>query len=71
MLTTETYGKRFKHKQLDTSKGALAQAAGNVNLWVLGTAIVQISSKGTNFEHEFLICRGINNDIMSITVANQ
>ena len=71
MLTTETYEKRFKHKQLDTSKGAQAQAAGNVNLGVLGTAIVQISSKGANFEHEFLICRGINNDIMSITVANQ
>ena len=42
-----------------------------MDLGVMGTATFQISVKGKTLNHEFLVCKGINDDSMSITLAHQ
>ena len=70
-LMTDTFKKHFKNKQLDTSMGVQAQAAGKVDLGIIGTATFQICFKGINLDHKFIVCQGINDDIMLITLAKQ
>ena len=70
-LTMDTYQKRFKAKQPTTGNRVQAQAVGKLDLGVIGTALFQISVEGTTLNHEFLVCKGINDDIMSIGLANQ
>ena len=70
-LTPETYERHFSHKKLDNRQNVSASAAGNVDLGVLGTAVFKISVRGATLDHQFLVCKGVNNDIMSIGLANQ
>ena len=70
-LTPETYERHFSHKKLDNKQNVSASAAGNVDLDVRGTAVFEVSVRGATLNHEFLICKGVNDDIMSIGLANQ
>ena len=70
-LTPETYERHFSHKKLNTEQYVSASVAGNVDLQVLGPAVFKISVRGATLNHEFLVCKGVNYDIMSIGPANQ
>ena len=70
-LSKDTYDKCFQHKPIDTTTGFEARAAGNFDLNVLGTVTFKLQVKDTILDHEFLICKGVNDDIMSIRLANQ
>ena len=70
-LSKDTYDKCFKHKPIDTTSGFEARAAGNFDLNVLGRVTCRLQVKDSILDHEFLICNGVNDDIMSIKLANQ
>ena len=70
-LTPKTYKRHFSHKNLHNEKNMTASAAGNVDLDVWGTAVFEVSVRGATLNHEFLVCKGVNDDIMSIGLANQ
>ena len=70
-LTPETYEKYFSHKKLNHEQNVTASAAGNVDLDVWGTPVFKVSVRGATLDHEFLVCKGVNNDIMFIGLANQ
>ena len=69
-LMPETYERHFSHQKLNTQQNVSASAAGNVDLDVLGTAVFEISVRGATLNHKFLVCKGVNDDIMSIGLAN-
>ena len=46
-------------------------AAGNVDLDVRGTTVFEASVRGVTLNHKFLVCKGVNDNIMSIGLANQ
>ena len=68
-LSLDNNKKCFKHNKIDTESGYQAQAAGNVDLNVIGTVNFKLTVKGTKLA--FLVCTDINHDIMSILLANQ
>ena len=70
-LTSETYERHFSHKKVDNHQNVSASADCNMDLGVLGTAVFEISVRGATLSHKFLVCKGINDDIMSIGLANQ
>ena len=63
--------KHFSHTKLDNWQNVSTSAAGIVHLGVLGTAEFQISIRGATHNQEFLVCKRVNDDIMSIGLANQ
>ena len=65
------FERHFSHKKLDNQQNISASAAGNVDLGVLGTALFKISLRGATHNHKFLVCKGVNEDIMSIGLASQ
>ena len=69
-LTPKTYEKHFQHKTLSNRQNNSASAAGNVDLGILGTSIFKISVRCVVLKHQFLVCKGVNKDIMSIDLAN-
>ena len=69
-LTPETYEKHFQHKTLSNRQNISTSAAGNVNLGVLGTSVFVISVRCVVLNHQFLVCKAANDDIMSIDLAN-
>ena len=42
-----------------------------MDLDVRGTAVFEVSVRGATLNHEFLVCKGVIDDIMSIGLANQ
>ena len=59
-------------------RGTLATRNSTINktyplqqLGVLDTAVFKISVRGATLNHKFLVCNGINEDIMYIGLANQ
>ena len=62
---------KTKGKQLSTNNRVRAQAAGNIDLGVIGTPPFQVAVRDKILDHEFLICKGVNNNnIMLIRLAN-
>ena len=70
-LSPATYERHFSHKKLSNDQNVSASAAGNVDLGVQGSAVFEVSVRGATLKHEFLVCQRINDDIMSIGLANQ
>ena len=70
-LTMYTYDKCFKHNPIDTTSYFEARAAGNFDLNVIGTVNFKLQVKDNTLDHEFFICNGVNDDIMSVRLANQ
>ena len=67
----ETYERHFSHKKLNTEQYVSASVAGTMDLQVLGAAVFKIYVRGATLNHEFLVCKGVNDNIMSISLANQ
>ena len=68
-LSKATISQLFPTKKLQTTSSR-CQAAGNMDLGVVGEAQFEVKVKGRTLTQEFIICNKINDNIMGIDLAN-
>ena len=68
-LTKDTASQLFPTKKLRTTSSR-CQAAGNMDLGVVGESHFEVKVKGKTLTQEFIICNKINNNIMGSDLAS-